>query len=115
MTKMIEYNAVPIVCPRSLSGDKFHGVFHDEETRASALWVILYSSKISGSDREAFTGKEIEDFYVKESGCTGFSLNHLIIDDLVVLGDDNKYRVTQDFTCRCFTAIALHDPDFYSY
>lgn len=113
MTKKIGYNAVPIVCPRSLPGDKFHGVFHDEETGASALWVILYSSKTSGGGWKPFAEKEIEDFYIKESGCAGFSLNHLIIDGFVVLGDDNKYRVTDEFNSQCFAA-AFADFDSYS-
>ena len=97
--------------------------FENSETEASAYWIVKLSQKLGGWI--PFTEEQIEAVYKEAGHHHGFLFNRLVnpemvppslarafaghVDPLIpkgggwiVLGDDKKYYVTDEFVSRCF-------------
>ena len=103
----------------------FFGAFDHTETEISAMWIIRFMQK-RGAGWVPFTKEEIQAFYA-EKHPDNFSFNRLIEPEHVsqnlakafageiqsripkgggwiVVGDDGKYRVTDNFVMRCYSS-----------
>ena len=94
--------------------EHFFDAFEHRETEVSARWITRFLIQRNPREWCAFTLKELEAFYHKDHK-ESFNFNRLIDPGWafsivnghyqtgggwIVLGDDNKYRVTQDFINR---------------
>lgn len=99
---------------------KLWGAFDHDETETSAMWVVRYMQDIGAW--LSFTHADIEQFYNDVRARYGntpepFKFNRLINPGnmfyilrgiipegggWIVLCDDGKYRVTEDFVNRCY-------------
>lgn len=67
--------------------------------KVSAGYIVELCQELG--DWLAFTSKQIQDFYAKSGHNDAFWWNGLD-NDFVILGMDNKYRVTHEFVTACF-------------
>ena len=102
--------------------EHFFDAFDNMETEISARYVVKLCQKLGSWG--PFTEEQIEEIYQK-AGFRGFTFNRLVNSQLVppslvrafmghhdtpvpvgggwiILGDDDKYYVTDDFVTRCF-------------
>jgi len=105
------------------------GAFDNSETEVSANYVVRLCQKKGGW--LPFTLEEIEEFYRELGHRDGFRFNRLIEPGQkvlnaaavfggatpqtkpvgggwIVLGDDKKYYITDDFVTRCFQSSPTH-------
>lgn len=116
MNKVILPTRTFPVSPSHIDTSKhFWDAFGNTETEASARYVVLLCQRLGKWG--GFTKEEIEAYY-NEAGFVGFRFNRLLSEEThlfspanpaevagwVVLGEDKKYYVTDDFILRCFKA-----------
>ena len=115
-------NKFPIQPNHINVSEHFFDAFDNMETEISAHYVIKLCQKLGNWG--PFTMEQIEEFYQK-AGFRGFTFNRLVNPELVppslvrafmghhdtpvsvgggwiILGDDKRYYVTDDFVTRCF-------------
>ncbi len=109
--------------PKDINADRhLWDAFNNMETELSAGYIVRMCQERGGWF--PFTQEEIEEFYHRSSGHTGFCFNRLVEPEMiprslarafaghfsplvpmgggwVVLCADGKYRVTEDFIRRC--------------
>lgn len=95
------------VQPENIDTSKhFYSAFGNTETEISAKWIVSYLRQ-RGEGWVPFTYEEINTFYAKKFQ-DSFSFNQLTNPSIeaggswVVLKEDKKYYVTDDFVARCF-------------
>jgi hypothetical protein len=102
--------------------------FNQLETEISAGWIVCFMQQ-RGTGWAPFTYEEINEFYSKKHS-NGFTFNRLVEPQMVppslvrafaghhdplvpvgggwiILGDDKKYYVTDDFVTRCFKSCPM--------
>lgn len=95
--------------------EHFFDAFQNNETEISARWIVRFLAQKNPKEWSSFTLQELEQFYQQARPRESFQFNHLVSPGWafsiktgayqtgggwIVLGDDGRYRVTEDFIAR---------------
>ena len=110
------------ITPSDIDASKhLFDAFDNYETEVSARYIVRMCQE---QERWfAFTQEEIEEFYTRNSKSVNFSFNRLVDPGRayrirtgmyltgggwVILGEDGKYRVTEEFIDNCYRSSPAH-------
>jgi len=82
-------------------GRHFFDAFGNFETEVSALYIVLLCREMGGW--KPFSMEQIEEVYRRAGHRDGFLFNYLL-PIFVMRGEDDLYRVTDEFILRCYKA-----------
>ncbi len=77
----------------------FFDVFHDKNAAIVAMWLVRLAKHIGGW--HSFTRDQFQKFYEKNDGRCWLSFDILYPGDLLALGRDDLFRVSDEFIRLC--------------